>query len=96
MKRNEEFHHVKQQLIPKVQQMSYRLRHQRNFKRIKKEAMKNMIEGPSAFSHMLNPLPKKDSILSSKSKGSVVGGKYLSDDEENKKNMSVESEQHQA
>jgi hypothetical protein len=49
MSEDEQLEKVRQSLIEDVRQISLKLKHQQNIKKISKEAMKNMIAEPIAY-----------------------------------------------
>jgi hypothetical protein len=83
MKDLEDFDSLRKDLVSEVSMISKKLKHKIDIKKIKKEAMKSMIEGPSIAEL---GLVKKDSVVSRKShKDSSTPGKfkaYYSDSEE--------------
>jgi hypothetical protein len=46
MKEHEEFEKIRQELNEDIQKLNKKIKYQRDLKKIKKEAFKNMIEGP--------------------------------------------------
>ena len=70
MRDNQDYHETRKKYIGQVEDISKMLKHQRNMKKIKKECMKNMVEGPCLIDQQsLKPLQmaKKNSILTQKS-----------------------------
>jgi len=55
---DEHFENLRQTLIPEIEQISAKLRHLQNLKKIAKEANKNMMEEPNLYFQNL----KKDSL----------------------------------